>query len=380
MKLRLNDRRVAELKRKAKRYEVRDEIVPGLVLRVGAKGHKVWMVILQDGIGSNGRPRRKRMRLGVFPDMTVKDARHSAEAAKDELRHTETSRSVSTVGELFDKYAEFKAPQRRAWRDVQSAWEQWAKPTVGHVALTDVSALHGLALRDRVARDCSQNRAAMVLRYLRPMFAWAADERYLAANPWAGLRVGAQPSARDRVLSRDEWSSLWEAAADEAKPFKGLVRALMLSAQRLSNVAQMRWDEVHQDVWIIPATKFKATRPGKERAHEVPLSKALVKTIAEQDRLGDWVFMARPTGPINPGSRLKKRLSGRMGFDDWRFHDIRRTAATFMRETGADRFTVERVLGHADHSVTAVYDRSTHRAEKREALDELSATLPDSYK
>ncbi len=39
------------------------------------------------------------------------------------------------------------------------------------------------------------------------------------------------------------------------------------------------------------------------------------------------------------------------------------------------RFILERVLGHADHSVTAVYDRATYREEKRAALKGLEETF-----
>lgn len=41
----------------------------------------------------------------------------------------------------------------------------------------------------------------------------------------------------------------------------------------------------------------------------------------------------------------------------------------------ANRFIVERVLGHSDSSVTAIFDRATYRDEKREALEVLAATV-----
>jgi integrase len=71
----------------------------------------------------------------------------------------------------------------------------------------------------------------------------------------------------------------------EPYPLGPIVRALMLSAQRLSNVALMRWDEIHDDIWTIPKEKFKATRPGKAKPHEVPLSKALADLISEQPQI-----------------------------------------------------------------------------------------------
>ncbi len=207
------------------------------------------------------------------------------------------------------------------------------------------------------------------------MLSWAADQRIIPVNPWAGLKAGAIAEARDRVLTPSEWQALWEASFTEPYPLGPFTRALMLSAQRLSNVASMRWDEIDGDIWTIPKEKFKATRASKAKAHEVPLSKALAESIAEQPNLGPYVFTTLGDRPIVPGSRLKNRLGLVAGFTDWRFHDLRRTAATLMTTGKVSRFFVERVLGHADNSVTAVYDRSSYRDEKREALEVLGGTV-----
>lgn len=362
MKIRLNEGRADKLKTKEHGYEVRDELVPGLVLRVGKKGRKVWEVVVQRG------GKRKRMRLGTFPDVSVKAAQKAAEAAKEDAIAPMKQRGVKTVADLFSKYADDRAPKMRAWRDVQSVWDNWALDRIGHVRLTDLSIHHGLDLRDHIATKSSPLRASAVIRYIRPMFAWATDERYLEANPWATLRAKEVAPARQRVLSDMEWAEVWEAAEAEPYPFGPFVQVLMLSAQRLSNVAEMRWDEIAGDVWIIPADKMKATRVEKAATHEVPLSDALADLIAQQPRTGPFVFSTRGDRPISPGSRQKDRIGEAADVSDWRFHDLRRTAATRMTEAGISRFIVERVLGHADKGVTAVYDRNAYRVEKREAL------------
>ena len=65
MATRLNERRASELKPRNTGYEVRDDVVRGLVLRVGVKGQKVWEVIIPDGKTASGRPKRARARLGL---------------------------------------------------------------------------------------------------------------------------------------------------------------------------------------------------------------------------------------------------------------------------------------------------------------------------
>lgn len=368
MKTRLTERKAAALAVKSSGYEVRDELVRGLVLRVGKKGQKVWEIIVQRGHS------RKRIRLGTFPGVSLKEARKAAEAAKEDAITPMKERGVKTVADLFARYADDRAPKMRAWRDVQSVWDNWAADRIGHVRLTDLTIHHGLDLRDHVAVRSSPLRASSVIRYLRPMFAWATDERYIDASPWSTLRAKEVALTRKRVLADVEWLKVWEAAKGEPYPFGPFVQALMLSAQRLSNVAEMRWDEIAGDVWIIPADKMKATRVEKATTHEVPLSSALADLIARQPRNGPFVFSTRRDRPISPGSRQKERIAKAAGVFDWRFHDLRRTAATRMTEAGISRFIVERVLGHADRGVTAVYDRNAYRDEKRKALETLSAS------
>jgi len=369
---RLTDSKASALKSKPNRFEVRDSVVRGLYLEVGAKGAKVWWLQAMRG------KRRERIRLGAFPALTTQNARSQAMAAKERIRGLRSASEVRTVDELFERYATRRRHERRSWRDVESVWHCWAKDRIGHVQLSDLTTFHALELRDFVASKSSDARARKVLIYLRPMFSWAASERLIDANPWAGLATGGASIARDRVLTPSEWMLIWNASFNEPHPFGEFVRALMLSAQRLSNVAQMRWDEIADCVWTIPREKFKSTRPEKARAHEVPLSKALVALLGSMPKTCDYVFSARHGKPISPGSRQKRRIAESAGVTNWVFHDIRRTAATRMAENKVSRFIIERSLGHADQGVTAIYDRATYRDEKREALDVLAKGLMGS--
>jgi integrase len=50
-------------------------------------------------------------------------------------------------------------------------------------------------------------------------------------------------------------------------------------------------------------------------------------------------------------------------------HDFRRTAASLMTGMGIPRLTVKKILNHVERDVTAVYDRHSYDAEKRDALE-----------
>lgn len=365
MQVKLTETYIKNLKHKSERYDVRDTIERGLVLRVGKKfGSKQWHTFVYRGA------KRRMVRLGLFPQLSVRDARMAAIQAQANSHAPWTPEHIKTVRDLFAEYKAVREPKMRAWCDVQSAWDVWADEFLGHIRLTDISIHHGRELRSHVSEKSSELRGSAVVRYIRPMFGWAVDESLIDTNPWSGLKATAVATPRDRVLSKKEWTKVWEATFQDT--LGAYFRFLMLSAQRKGNVASMKWEEIEGDVWTIPAEKFKATKKEYAKAHEVPLTDALLEILHRQPKLGPFVF--GPTGhkQLRLGSREKDRLAKRACVQDWRIHDLRRTAATRMTENKIPRFIVERVLGHADRSVTAIYDRATYREEKRQALCVLS--------
>lgn len=357
------DRFLRNLKPAAERYEERDSACPGLAIRVGVRGDKQWSVVVtQDG-------KRRRIRLGSYPDVSLAMARRKATDAK-----AAPSLHVGglRVRDLFGMYAEEKQDTRRAWRDVEAVWTKWGAPIIGNVRIEDVTMRHGAEIIAHVSKHSTPNRARKVIRYMAPMFSYAAGRGLILGNPWAGLHIPEGVGPRDKVLTASEWASLAAWARSEPYPWGPFVLALMLSAQRLNEVAGMRWDEIEGGVWTLPKERHKG-----KKSHEVPLSSALADLIEAQPRHDAHVFSTRRDRAITPGDKLKRRIDKETGLSDWRFHDVRRTAATFMGDNGVSRFAIERVLGHSDNSVTAVYDRARYRDEKRAALEVLARTVGD---
>lgn len=351
------------LKPGSKRFEERDLGCPGLLIRVGVKGEKIWEVVVSEG------GKRRRVRLGTFPEVGLAAARRmAAEAKASPALHQGGMR----VGDLWAEYAREMRASRRAFSDVEQVWTKWAEPIIGRARIEDITMRHGAEILAHVTRHSTPNRARKVIRYLSPMLAYAAGRGLLPGNPWAGLHLPEGVDRRDRVLTRDEWRSLSDWSVAEPYPFGPWMRALMLSAQRLGEVAGMRWDEIERDVWVIPAARHKS-----KRRHEVPLSTALADLIAAQPRHDVFIFSTRKGRAIVPGAKVKARIEEATGLSGWRFHDVRRTGATLMAEGGVQRFIIERILGHTDQSVTAIYDRATYREEKRRALRVLAATVGD---
>ena len=342
------------------RYEERDAGCPGLVVRVNTDGRKVFEAVVSEG------GKRRRVRLGTFPDTSLATARRKAAEAK---AAPELHMSGRRVADLWDAYKAEKAATLRSWRDVEGAWK-WAEPRIGNVRLADLSMRHGADLITHVSKKSSPHRARSVIKNLSPMLKFATGRGMIAGNPWAGLSLPDAAETRERVLSPEEWATLWEWGSTAPYPWGPFLRFLMLSAQRLSEVAGMRWEEIDGDVWTVPTARDKG-----RRGHEVPLSDALARILADLPRHDEHVFSTRRGKAIAPGSKALAMIQRETETEGWRFHDLRRTGATLMSEAGVPRFTVARVLGHTDGSVTAIYDRNAYRAEKREALERLAQSV-----
>ena len=165
----------------------------------------------------------------------------------------------------------------------------------------------------------------------------------------------------------------------EAWPFGPLVKLLVLTGQRRSEVGEMRWGEIDKKkkIWTIPSERAK-----NKKANEVPLSTAAWAIIEKLPKIkGDLVFTTTGKTPESGFTRAKGRLASAMsvaaadpkkggGLDDPRpqAHGRQRHGAA----PGQPVHVVEAVLNHksgAIRGVAAIYTRYSYGDEKRAALE-----------
>lgn len=98
------------------------------------------------------------------------------------------------------------------------------------------------------------------LAYAKKLFAWAAARNYgVENNPCDKIKPGELIGAkakRKRVLTDDEIRLLWKVTGDITYPLGPLVRMLLVTGQRLREIAHGEWREVNLDeaVWTIPGS------------------------------------------------------------------------------------------------------------------------------
>jgi integrase len=175
------------------------------------------------------------------------------------------------------------------------------------------------------------------------------------------------------VLDDAELRALWTGTEALAPPFKQVLQLLILTGQRLGEVAGMRWGELDlaTRLWSLPKERCK-----NGRAHTVPLSPQALAIIKSTPRIVacDFCFTANGKTAVVGFSKIKRRLDARLPADmaPWRIHDIRRSTATGLARLGVDIAVIERILNHASglfRGVVGTYQRHGFDDERRVALD-----------
>ena len=210
---------------------------------------------------------------------------------------------------------------------------------------------------------------------LSAMFAWAIGEGLCETNPVNGTNKADEAKPRDRVLSHPELAAIWNAAPEG--DYGSIVRLLMLTAQRREEIASLRWSEIDLKAKIIT---LRANRTKNGREHIVPLSaEALAIIKATPQRADRDLLFGSGGGGYSGWSKAKDALDEKLGkVADWTLHDLRRTGATRMADSGVQPHIIEAVLNHVSGhkgGVAGIYNRAAYEPEKREALDTLATYI-----
>jgi integrase len=218
-----------------------------------------------------------------------------------------------------------------------------------------------------ISRESGTVTASRARSAISSLFAWAMGEGLCESNPVIGSNRPKAPPPRDRVLDDEELAAVWHACHDD--DFGRIVRLLMLTGQRRTEVGDMAWGELSDGLWTIPGGRTK-----NHREHVLPLSGLAQSIVEARPRIvgRDHVFGERGPG-FSSWPHGKAALNKRLGakVKPWTIHDLRRTAATRMCDLGVAPHVVEQVLNHqTGHraGVVGVYNRSRYEREVRAAV------------
>lgn len=380
----LTDAAVKHAERRDTVYYLRDNAAnPGLMLRVGPTGAKSWSLRYRVG------KVQRRYTIGDYPTFGLAKARKAAQAARqhillgrDPSLTKQERRTADTIADLASTYMEKHAiPNKRSWRDDRWMLDTIVLPAWQHRPAKEITRTDVRKLQDEVAKR-GKVLANRVRALISKMFEIGIDEDTVSTNPVLGTRRAVKEGAkrsRKRVLTDQELRQFWVATEPLPLEMRSFWRLRLITAQRACEVAAMTWTDVDFDeaTWLIPAS---VTKNGNE--HLVPLSQMALDILHTLREQADEILKAREkrgdekSAPITHvvagarGNRQQSAAAQTFGIDNFRGHDLRRTAATNMPKSGTPGEHISRVLNHVqDDNVTNRYNRHEYLDEKRAALD-----------
>lgn len=344
-----------------------DSVLPGLILRVGAK-RRTWQFRYHAGGSYHRKP------LGHFPVMELAEAREAGRklieridsgAPPAEPAPHPRSSSALTLGALLDRYEAVRTREGDRIKSLPKsmrAMRLHLKPWLG-LSASEFSKADLRSVRDKLIDAGTATAANRLLASIGPVLGWAAEEDLIPANFVPAVRRTSERK-RDRVLAKREIAAIWRACDtfgehEAGRNFARLVKFLLITAQRRDEAASLRHGHILDGTWR--QNENKADRP-----HSIPLPPLALALVGHGDAR-DYVFAGR-LGKLGGFSKLKRLLDKASGVSDWRLHDLRRTAASSMQDLGIRHEVISSVLNHSLPGVTAVYLRSELEKQKAEAL------------
>lgn len=388
-------------------WDAGDGSTKGFGLKVTPAGVKTFVYQYRMG----GRAAKtKRWTIGKLGKWTAAAARTEAERLGklvdqgidpvDEKQKRE--REAATLG--FRGYVEtfaegyLQTDWGTSWQQAKRQLEMHVVPHLGDTPLPTIKVADLNPVFDALRSKPAVQRN--VYAVTRKLLNWAAKRGDIDASPMAKMDAPAGVKRRKRLLSSDEMFACWHASFSLDGPRGALIRLLMITLQRRSEVAGLPWAEVDKAKrqWLLPGARAK-----NGQDHIVPLSDL---ALAEFEAMG-WktrgLVMPSSTGktPVSNFSDMKAALDKAMrpilqkraderadaaGEDrhpveiaPWRLHDLRRTGTTNLQALGFPIEVGERVINHHEGGeaagIRAVYNLYEYLPEKTRALEAWAAFL-----
>ncbi|MTI52848.1 MAG: DUF4102 domain-containing protein [Alcanivorax sp.] len=361
---------------KAKAYKLSDG--HGLYLLVNPKGAKYWRYKYRYG------GKEKTLALGVFPEVSLKDARVAHQEARTKLdkgvdpseerrvqkltRNLAAADSFEAVAlEWFGKVMPDKSESYRV--RTRRILEKDLFPVIGQRPVGAIKPPEMLAALRRIEARGANDIAHRAKQTAGQIFRYAVVTGRAERDPSADLKGALAPRQKQHhaaITDPDEVGRLM-VAIDGFTGTPVVKTAVQLSAllfQRPGEIRAMEWSEINWDQarWEIPAAKMKMRAP-----HIVPLSRQALELLEELHLLtgrGRYVFpSARGASRCLSENTVRIALRA-MGYDKdtMTAHGFRAMARTILDEVLGCRVDwIEHQLAHAVRDANGrAYNRTAH--------------------
>lgn len=357
----------------------------GLYLEVLPAGGKYWRWKYRY-LG-----REKRLAIGVYPAVTLAQARRDRDRARELLNSGQdpVQAKQDAKAALHAKHASTVEAVAREWfeqwRGARSArhadavlrrLEADVFPQIGRKPLADVTAPQLVAMAKAIEARGALEVAKRALQVSGQVFRYAVAHGLIERNPAADVRPADALKPRRKVnYARLDARELPQLLRDiggyaGAEQTRLAMQLMALTFVRTSELIEARWSEFDLKAaeWRIPAARMKMRTP-----HIVPLSRqalAVLARLRELKGLSDLLFRGERDHERPMSANTILAALHRMGYRGrMTGHGFRGIASTILHEQGWRHELIELQLAHQERDqVSAAYNHATHLQERRRML------------
>ncbi len=315
------------------------------------------MASIEERISNSGKKSfRVKIRMKGHPSTTATFARKTdavrwaqqTEVAIQNGKYFKTDEAKKhTLSEMIDRYIKTILPAKKS-APTQKQQLEWWKDQLGDYRLSDIKASMITSCRDALVESKKSN--ATVNRYLAALshlFTVGLNEwEWIDSNPMSKVSKLKEPRGRVRFLTQDELERLYKACKQSKNQdlYTVVILALSTGARKME-IWGLHWNNVDliNERIILEETKNNERRaiPLKWEALDLLREKASIRRLDT-----DLVFPGKkPWKPMDFRAPWIEALK-QAKIEDFRWHDLRHTAASYLAMNGATLMEIAHVLGH----------------------------------
>ena len=341
-----------------------------IVRRTSQDGHVSFLVrVRRKGTPPQTATFSKRSEAKKWAQMT--------EGAIVEGRHFHTTEAKKhTLTDVITRYSREVLPHKRTSTIPDQVRQlRWWQTHLGHYPLTDITPAMLVEHRNILTQGRANGTVNRYLAVLSHAFTMAVREwQWCADNPVRKLSKPKEPRGRVRFLSEDERQRLLDSCqvSRNSSLYTIVVLALSTGARR-GELLSLHWSDVDLKRGMLT---FRKTKNGETRA--VPVTGYALDVLAHHTksrRHNTTLVFPDRTGRRPAGIREAFEYAvKRAGITNFRFHDLRHSAASYLAMGGASLAEIAEVLGHKTLQMTKRYTHLTE-SHTRGVVEKMNQTI-----
>lgn len=199
----------------------------------------------------------------------------------------------------------------------------------------------------------SNNTLIRMKASLSSIFQYGIDKKYMDKNPTDKIRIKAAPNQVERFLSDDERVRLLSACSESSWGEMHLLILLAITTgMRKSELINLRWNDINFDKGL---ATLGDTKNGTPRINPIP--SFVLDEMKQFRKIGSGLIFVSPTNAEKPFDFRSQWdwVRVRAGIENFRFHDLHHTAASYLVMAGATLHEAGQILGHKSEQTTKRY-------------------------